>query len=239
MRHGCALEADTLVQIINRSASFECTNVNGRFSTIRWCNLVSLFIKKHPNGTDEIVDSVFDFYETCEEQYRSDLRDSLKALIEASPEKAWNAISRKLIQDNYRFFIGSSDPFDSESWNPFALFSPDLIMNWIKDDPNNRAALVLHYLPSALYDENDRPTPTHEIFAAYDSLDNVQSEMLAITVSYSWTGKESNMLSSRITTYKHYRTLEKNSIVLHFIDEIIDTFSREREEARLREEREY
>jgi hypothetical protein len=202
-----------------------------------WGELVSLFVKTYPDASEEVIDAVVALYGNSDAGARSALQDPMESLANASPEKAWDAIARRLSWENYKLLIALSSSTNPAGKSLMSKFPRALIEGWVKDDPDNRAALIVQCLPSELYDKDDMPTLTHDVFAAYSGRKGVQSEMHAITISYAWSGKDSEMLTSRIETYEHYRTLESNPTVLRFIEEIISEFKENREKARLREER--
>ena len=237
MRRGRILNDSTLAQVITCSALPECWNDNRQNTLYLWGELVSLFVKTYPDASEEVIDAVVALYGNSDAGARSALQDPMESLANASPEKTWDAIARRLSWENYKLLIALSSSTNLAGKSLMSKFPRALIESWVKDDPDNRAALIVQCLPSELYDEDDMPTLTHDVFAAYSGRKGVQGEMRAITMSYAWFGKDSEMLTSRIETYEHYRTLESNPTVLRFIEEIISEFRENREEARLREER--
>ena len=120
---------------------------------------------------------------------------------------------------------------------PIAEFPPQLILDWIEHDPEERAAMIAHCAPDSLDDEFGGAL-TRALLANYRNLDGVVSRIHWNFHSGCRHGPRSQHLRAMRDQFRNWLGKDFDAYVRSWIDEEIVYLDREIEAAEISEERE-
>jgi hypothetical protein len=117
-------------------------------------------------------------------------------------------------------------------------FDPDVIMEWVLQNPETRARKLLRCLPKTL-DEKDGGKLTKLFLAAFGDHENVADYLIGHFWSGGWTGPESAYRAGQRNKARQWIAEAKSGKVLAWLYRYIEALNRDIEAAELREEREF
>jgi len=168
-----------------------------------------------------------------------------KSLCRMSPTEAWGIVASHLLSsapewrvDILNWLKGGFGSFNEKHVvPPIAEFPPQLILNWIEQDPEERASMIAHGASSSLNDESGGAL-TRALLANYRNLDGVVSGIRCNFHSGCWHGPRSQHLRAMRDRFRNWLGKNFDVHVRSWIDEEIVYLDREIEAAEISEERE-
>ena len=158
-------------------------------------------------------------------------------LIDITPEMVWKSLARIITSSNGLLPVRLKSIYNLNSKSLISYFPPKIVLDWIAEDPDVRAAVILKYLPDRLYDDEGNTSLSREILAKYGASENVRRAMVISSESYSWSGSQYDALNKKIKCLENYRELDDNPNVLAWIEQMIEIFNEEMMQSHMREER--
>ena len=168
-----------------------------------------------------------------------------KSLCRMSPAEAWGIVASHLLSsapewrvDILNWLKGGFGSFDEKHVvPPIAEFSPQLILNWIEQDPEERASMIAHCASSSL-DDKLGGALTRALLANYQNLDGVVSGIRCNFHSGCWHGPRSQHLRAMRSQFRNWLGKDFDVHVRSWIEKEIVYLDREIEAADISEERE-
>ncbi|MBX9636787.1 MAG: hypothetical protein K2Q45_04475 [Nitrosomonas sp.] len=168
-----------------------------------------------------------------------------KSLCRMSPTEAWGIVASHLLSsapewrvDILNWLKGGFGSFNENNVvPPIAEFPPQLILNWIEQDPEERASMIAHGASSSLNDELGGAL-TRALLANYRNLDGVVSGIHCNFHSGCRHGPRSQHLRAMRDQFRNWLGKDFDVHVRSWIDEEIVYLDREIEAAEISEERE-
>jgi hypothetical protein len=166
-------------------------------------------------------------------------------ICDGSPLEAWQLVTSHLLSahpkwraDLFSWLKGGHPGFgDKKVKAPIASFPIEIVIEWISDDPEWRAAVIAHCAPRTLDDEFGGKL-TRALLADYSEIDGVRSGISATFGSGGWTGPESAYLRSRRERFRNWLTKGFEPAVQAWIEMELQYLDRRIERAEIDEERE-
>lgn len=168
-----------------------------------------------------------------------------KSLCRMTPTEAWGIVASHLLSsapewrvDILNWLKGGFGSFNEKNVvPPIAEFPPQLILNWIEQDPEERASMIAHGASSSLNDESGGSL-TRALLANYRNFDGVVSGIRCNFHSGCWHGPRSQHLRAMRDRFRYWLAKDFDAHVRSWIDEEIVYLDREIEAAEISEERE-
>ena len=177
--------------------------------------------------------------------YDSYVKSLAKSLCRMSPTEAWGIVASHLLSsapewrgDILNWLKDGFGSFDErEIAPPIAEFPLQLILNWIAQDPEERASMIAHFAPSSLDDEFGGAL-TRALLMNYRNYDGVVIGISCNFHSGYWVGPRSQHLRSRRDRFRNWLNKGFDAHVMSWIENEIIDMDREIEAAEISEERE-
>lgn len=177
--------------------------------------------------------------------YDSYVEPLAKLLCHMSPTEAWGIVASHLLSsapewrvDILNWLKGGFGSFDErEIAPPIAEFPLQLILNWIAQDPEERASMIAHCAPSSL-DDQFGGALTRALLTNYRNLDGVISGISCNFHSGCRSGPRSQHLRARRDQFRGWLSKDFDAHVMSWIEDEIDGMDRKIETADIAEERE-
>ncbi len=168
-----------------------------------------------------------------------------KSLCRMNPTEAWGIVVSHLLSsapewrvDILNWLKGGFGSFNEKDIAPpIAEFPLQLILNWIEQDPEERASMIAHRTPSSLADEFGGAL-TRALLTDYRNLDGVISGINCNFHSGCWSGPRSQHLRARRDQFRGWLSKDFGVNVMSWIEDEIVGMDREIETADIAEERE-
>ncbi len=168
-----------------------------------------------------------------------------KSLCRMSPTEAWGIVASHLLSsapewrvDILNWLKGGFGSFNENNVvPPIAEFPPQLILNWIEQDPEERAAMIADCAPDSLDDEFGGAL-TRALLANYRNLDGVVSGIRCNFHSGCRHGPRSQHLRAMRSQFRNWLGKDFDVHVRSWIEKEIVYLDREIEAADISEERE-
>lgn len=168
-----------------------------------------------------------------------------KSLCRMNPTEAWGIVASHLLSsapewrvDILNWLKGGFGSFNEKDIvPPIAEFPLQLILNWIVQDPEERASMIAHCASSSLDDEFGGAL-TRALLASYQNLDGVVSGIRCNFHSGCWRGPRSQHLRAMRDQFRNWLGKDFDVNVMSWIEDEIVGMDREIETADIAEERE-
>lgn len=168
-----------------------------------------------------------------------------KSLCRMNPTEAWGIVASHLLcsapewrVDILNWLKGGFGSFNEKNGvPPIAEFPPQLILNWIKQVPEERASMIAHCASRSL-DDKFGGALTRALLANYRNIDGVVSGIRCNFHSGCWRGPRSQHLRAMRDQFRNWLGKDFDVNVRSWIDEEIVYLDREIEAAEISEERE-
>lgn len=168
-----------------------------------------------------------------------------KSLCRMNPTEAWGIVAPHLLSsapewrvDILNWLKGGFGSFNEKNVvPPIAEFPPQIILNWIKQDPEERASMIAHCASRSL-DDKFGGALTRALLANYRNIDGVVSGIRCNFHSGCWRGPRSQHLRAMRDQFRNWLGEDFDVNVRSWIDEEIVYLDREIEAAEISEERE-
>jgi hypothetical protein len=168
-----------------------------------------------------------------------------QTLCRINPIEAWGIVVSHLLSaapkwrgDLLNWLKGGLGDFDKgNSVPPIAEFPLKTVLDWIAEDPENRASMIAHCAPRSLDDEYGGAV-TKALLVNYRNVDGVAGGISANFHSGSWTGPMSQHLRKERDRYRGWLGKGFDQNVVSWIEDEITSLDRSIEAAEISEERE-
>lgn len=176
--------------------------------------------------------------------YHSDIQPVADELVRHNPEEAWKIIIKqfeaslpKWRSDLFSWLKGGLNSFDKNSPMGVIAYLPiPMIIEWIEQDPESRAALIAHAALPTLSNEHGGQL-TRELLARYGKINGVNSGISATFHSGSWTGPTSAHLKRKRENLRHWLAAGYQHEVAQWIESEIEYLDRRIDSEETEEER--
>lgn len=202
-----------------------------------WYKVTINYLDSDSNNAINIIDSITSLVGKRNAIEVNDLDKVMHKLIDITPEMVWKSLARIITSSNGLLPVRLKSIYNLNSKSLISYFPPKIVLDWIAEDPDVRAAVILKYLPDRLYDDEGNTSLSREILAKYGASENVRRAMVISSESYSWSGSQYDALNKKIKCLENYRELDDNPNVLAWIEQMIEIFNEEMMQSHMREER--
>lgn len=168
-----------------------------------------------------------------------------QALCQSSPAGAWEIVARHLLSvspkwrgDLINWLKGGMRGFgEASSVPPIAEFPLQTVLDWIAQNPGDRAAMIAHCAPSSL-DDDLGGALTRALLVSYRDVDGVANGISANFGSGGWSGPRSQYLRTKRDRFRGWLSKRFDQNVVSWIEREISYLDQDIEAAEISEERE-
>jgi hypothetical protein len=176
--------------------------------------------------------------------YDNDVMPLANDLVRADPSGAWKIVKAhfedtlpKWRGDLFHWLKGGLGTFDEADPRGAIVDLPALeILDWIQEDPDQRAALIAHAAPGSLDDEKGGRL-TRELLRRYGQLDGVKSGISATFHSGGWSGPTSAYLKRKRERFRRWLAMGFEIEITQWVEAEIEYLDRRIEREEIDEER--
>jgi hypothetical protein len=165
-------------------------------------------------------------------------------IAKAHPDETWAIISSMLESNEIGYYYLTSwlgDEFGFEEHakpGTINLFDPDIVMNWILQDPQKRAWKLIHCLPKTL-DEDEGGKLTKLFLETFGDDKELSGSLIGHFWTGGWSGPESAYLTRKRDKARQWIAETKSGKVLSWLYRYIDNLGERIKGAELEEERRF
>ena len=168
-----------------------------------------------------------------------------QALCRINPVEAWEIVVSHLLSvapkwrgDLLNWLKGGLAGFDEgNSVPPISEFPLQTILDWIAQDPENRASMIAHCAPRSL-DDKYGGAVTKALLVNYRNFDGVANGISANFHSGGWTGPMSQYLRKKRDRFRGWLGNGLDQNIVSWIENEITYLDRSIEDSEISEERE-
>lgn len=239
-----SIPQDLALRVITAKSLMEKDRQIARAIDYGWFTIVEKYIKQYSEQTEALLDFMLDNFgedDTVFDSYDYAKR-ALNEIIKVDPVMAWKKITgcfnKNLKEFKLQLWLGGGVSFGDRPDGAITLFPKKLILDWIDEDPENRANQVARMIPHDFDDEPANETWYAVILNKYGHMKRVQSSLHANLGTESWSGSESLHYANKLEKIKRFAELNKNSAnIQKWVANVIDNLNKRVQSARINEER--
>ena len=127
--------------------------------------------------------------------------------------------------------------FREGEYGALEIFNLEDIFNWIDEDIEHRAWYVAHFVPKALFRDENKKCLVREILIRYGDRDDVRRNLMANFSTEGWSGPASLHYTQKKEALEKFKKEEDNSNVLIWLTDYIEILNKNIKEAEIEEER--
>jgi predicted XRE-type DNA-binding protein len=243
-----ALDADKSQRPIPRDrplrALVASANALGNREPMRdfyWGRLARQFILAHPQDSTSLFDAALTSVEMLG-LMNSEASKVLIEILKAKPLESWRAIAGLLEGDAIGSFRVthwlSGEVFEERQTepSPAAHFPVEAVIDWIKEDPTERARRALQFLPKTL-DPALGGALTERFIEEFSNDKSIAGGLAAHFWAGGWSGPRSAYLERKRDSARHWLSAARSHAVQSWLSEFIAGLSADIESAKIGEER--
>ena len=207
-----------------------------------WYQVGEEYIAQYPDDSLKLLEALLSNFSNWDlNQGRDDIEKLASKIVEDMPDQSWQIISKFLEGNDTRCFqinhwLGDPAFEDRGGHGPIRHIPAENIIEWIKNDPENRVWKICHALPKTLDDESNLTAIFIEEFA--DDPD-VAGSIMSHFYTGGWSGPESAYLENKRNKARHWSGNTESIKIRLWLDRYIDSLTRRIDSARIQEEREF
>ncbi|MBI3773565.1 MAG: XRE family transcriptional regulator [Gammaproteobacteria bacterium] len=209
-----------------------------------WHGIAKSFIKSHPNQSIALLSHILNnmgmisHYGTS--NYIANIADEI---VMASPHESWKIISTFMdskSKNHYeiRYWLGDTGSEDTPHKGAINYIPAKEIINWIKEDTEQRLWLIQDVLPKTL-DQNEGGQLTHLFIEEFCDNNKIANSLFVHFHIGGWSGYESSYLSRKRDLARRWLSEIPSAKIQLWLGKFIDYLSNRIETAQIQEEREF
>ncbi len=209
-----------------------------------WNEIAKRFIKQHPARSIDLLNEILRNMKRIsrhgDTKFIAEVADEI---VMKHPREAWEVISEILISETksrYAVVHWLADTGFGDIPKPCAAnyLPAEEVMRWIKEDPEQRQRLILHFLPKTLNQEKGGDLTRLFIEEFCDDGRVANSLFLFFHAGASW-GSESDYLSKKRDAARQWLKEISSAKIQSWLGKYVDYLNGLIENAKIREEREF
>lgn len=211
-----------------------------------WSTIAKKYVKQYPKDALSLADVILDNFgedDTIYGSYNNYVKEILNELIKLDPARMWTKVAARLDGGIKEFklqlsWLGDNVGFGSKPIGAIVLFPKKIIIDWIDEDPKNRARKIAAVIPHDFDDESSEDTWYATILDKYGDDKGIQNALYANLGTEGWSGPESLHYAGKLERLKRFAELNKKSKNIQSWTRVaIDDLNKRVRQARLNEER--
>ena len=220
--------------------------VRYQLESYHWKRIADNFIKKYPKESIKIAQKIIqnsDKNNGFLDDIHNGVDEVLNKIACIHPKKIWEEIAKLLEPPHGRgsFFLSEwlkgGSFFREGEYGALEIFNLEDIFNWIDEDIEHRAWYVAHFVPKALFRDENKKCLVREIIIRYGDRDDVRRNLMANFSTEGWSGPASLHYTQKKEALEKFKKEEDNSNVLIWLTDYIEILNKNIKEAEIEEER--
>jgi hypothetical protein len=241
-----ALPEDVISQVLTDKTVL--LNLSDGSGDWYWQEIEQQYIKRNPKHIFELFGNVVESLRHVGHGFlglRDGLRSALADIINTDPKQCWQVISSEHNkEDNLgRGVVELLEPGvsfgEDELFGLISLFPAANVMEWISQNPEERAPIIAGMAPKTLNSETSGGKLTRDLLAQYGDMKSVSNELLAHFHTGGWSGPASEHYRRKRDTAREWLAGESSPRVRVWIERYVEMLTQEIESAEMEEERRY
>jgi hypothetical protein len=232
-------------QLTQRLLTYLDENTQGRReSGYVWSVLAQQFATQYPDERLQLFEAIIDA--VCAGKGSFDYHDHayvvVQQFVESDPRRCWAVIAKRLEgakSEKWHLLMWLEPPPAIGSENPagpLALFPSELVLEWVDQDPTERAPIIARCAPKSLGLDDFASLPC-ELLKRYGDIEEVRHSLLRNFYSTGWAGSESAHFRKQRDVARRWLQAETSFRVRNWIEEYIRSLNASIDRATIEEER--
>jgi hypothetical protein len=232
-----------LFELLTQDTFFDRKGQN--MTGYHWNVVARGFRNRFPSRDLELFSMIMSHLKTISSFHSFD--NQLKVATDIAKEhtvETWTIISSMLASEEGESYyltswLGEEFRFEDDSQaGAIRIFDPNIVMNWVVQDPKNRAWKLIHCLPKTLNQEEGGKL-TRLFLEAFGDDGELSEHLLGHFWTGGWTGPESEHFARKRDKARSWISLMKSAKALSWIHRYIDNLNEMIKKAELEEERRF
>lgn len=177
------------------------------------------------------------------EGFYSETLKFFDALLVQFPNEIWSAAASTL-DDEFsdrtyritRWLRGRRNEGGLEKSSGFELIDADIVMRWVDEAPDTRAALIAHFCPPVISRPGEPASLARLLIERYGSIYRVNGSLHSNFMTAFWSGPASQYYQGRLDSVRGLHSIETNANVRRWLANEIDCLEGVVEQEKAREE---
>ena len=192
-----------------------------------YAQIAKKFVNQYPKDGLRLIQKYLDEGNSEDSfiaKFDSEFEEILTELTTKNPDQVWELIKKYLgppidiVAYRLRNWLRGSGFFERGN-GAIVLFNHNTVFKWVDENPQERATLLAHVVPSTLEKDGLQICWTREVLVRYSSLIDVRRELIANFNTEGFSGSEVEHYEKKKTALAKIRKSETDSKVLQWIDE--------------------
>lgn len=207
-----------------------------------WGKVAENFLKRHPNQSITLLTEILTSRRRISHYGNSDyIAKTADKIVIAYPKESWKIVSELLaskIENRYEIicWLGDTGFEDTPHKGTISYMPAKEIINWIKEDLEERLWLIREILPKTL-DQNAGDQLTYLFIEEFCDDDKMASSLFAHFHMGGWSGNESNYLARKRDSARRWMSEISSIKIQLWLGKFIDYLNNRIEVAQIQEER--
>lgn len=206
-----------------------------------WNQIAERYLNKYPHRSIELLAAILNnFAQKAGYSYLDGTSKIANTTVANYPLEAWEIISKILISDEssseLTFWLGDNG-FDENSRAAITFLPAEEIIDWVKENKEERQWLIYQMLPKTLDKDEGGQITRLFIDAFYD--DDIIKSLFTHFHMGSWSGPESDYLSKKRDSARRWMSEISSLNIQLWLGQYIDYLSSCIESAQIKEERQF